>query len=105
MDSTATEKPPTQRLVATGIDALGAMGAGNPPPGMDLRRLAGLPPFQAYMALQEDCPAGMGADQFALERAHAAIAREGADAFLAEYVAWHRQAGSWPNETPFGEPL
>lgn len=93
-------KPPPITIAPAGIDGHKPMGL--PVGEAEIIHLAKLPPFQAYIRSRFTPADGIPSDQFAYERARAALADEGIE-FVRAYEQWHADAGKWPNETPYGE--
>lgn len=101
----SNEKLPPIVVAPEGFEAMRPMGAdGEADAQAQMRALAvvaRLPAFQRFILTRATPPAGMPVDQFAFERACAALADDAT--FMAQYEQWHAAQGRWPNETPYGE--
>ncbi|KLD65425.1 hypothetical protein [Dyella japonica] len=94
-----TEKPATQTVAASGLDAHGAMGG--EPLGLNLELLAKYPPFQMYIESIEPNEQGIDGVKYAMERARAAHNLAG-EAFIEGYLVWWTSKGYWRGEDPMG---
>lgn len=95
----AEPKPPPIMVGVQGFD-----GMKRPADAVDWIALCRNPVFQMFIEEREPNGLQIQSDRYAAERAQAAIGAIGADAFQAEYEAWHAAKGCWPHETPYGRP-
>lgn len=93
-------KPPPQVL---GVGGMAAPEIVIHSPKVNWALVAGLPPFQMYLA-ECDGPNQTGENSHAWATAAAMrLAGAGGDEALIEaYSVWHAAKGYWPGETPFG---
>lgn len=92
-------KPPTQTAGAIGIAAAPVTLNTGKPARIDWAKVFSLPCYQMFAIEHSGRPAETvvkWAKEWSIQRGDEAEV-------LAEYCAWHKAKGCWPNETPFGD--
>lgn len=97
---TTTEKPPTQYAGVVGIEPKPIVLTPEPAPRINWGPVAGLPPFQMYVA-ERFGMSGSDSHAWATKCATTEAAKVGDAALLEAYCLWHAAKGFWPGEAAY----